>query len=278
MSDTPNTKPLCIAHRGARSLAPENTLAAARKAIGLGADMWELDVGVTADGELIAYHDDSLARTTNVEAVFPDRAPWFFTTFSLSEIKRLDAGSRYIETDPFGLIAAGEVTVAEQAALRGEPIPTLREALIFTRDHGWRVNIEIKKLPPPMGAYPVLEPVMSLIIELDMVEQVALSAFNHAELIKAKAINPAITTQALVGYSSSEPISWPTGLAVDAFNPRYTLIDRAQIRALRRAGFGVNPWTVNDEQEMERLIEAGVTGIITDFPQVMKAIWRRYDV
>ena len=67
------TRVLNIAHRGARSLAPENTLAAAQKALELGADMWELDVAMTADGELIVIHDSTLERTSNARDVFPDR-------------------------------------------------------------------------------------------------------------------------------------------------------------------------------------------------------------
>ena len=70
------SKMLNIAHRGARSLAPENTLAAARKALGCGADMWELDVGMTADGVLILIHDNTLTRTSNVLEIFPERTPW----------------------------------------------------------------------------------------------------------------------------------------------------------------------------------------------------------
>jgi len=96
---------LNIAHAGARSLAPENTIAAASKALEVGADMWELDVAVTRDGELILFHDDSLARTTDAVNRFPDRAPWTFTTFSLAEVRSLNAGSWFAETDPFGEIA-----------------------------------------------------------------------------------------------------------------------------------------------------------------------------
>src|SRR5262245_27786405 len=167
-------KPLCIAHRGASSLAPENTLASARKAFEIGADMWELDVSVTADGELVALHDDSLARTTNAGALFPDRTPWLISTFTLAEVRQLDAGSWFVETDPFGTIAARTVTPAEQKALAGQPIPTLREALLFTRDQQWRVNVEIKALIPPLIGFPVVEAVVRLIESLAMSEQVLL--------------------------------------------------------------------------------------------------------
>ena len=258
----------CIAHRGAASLAPENTLAAARKAFELGAAMWELDVSVTADGELIVLHDDSLARTTNVVTVFPERAPWPLTAFTLAEIKRLDSGSWYLDADPFGTIASGAVPAAEQAAWRGEPIPTLREALLFTREHDWRVNVEIKASLPPLDSFPVVEAVVALIEALDMVERVILSSFVHSYLPQAKALNPALPTAALIDAGET----WPEGLVVDAFHPHYTLATAEKVRALRQAGFAVHPWTVNDRLEMRRLIQAGVTGIITDFPQILKPL------
>ncbi len=147
-------RPLNIAHRGARSLAPENTLAAARKALEAGADMWELDVNVTADGELVVMHDDTLTRTTNAEALFPRRAPWRVVDFTLAEIKQLDTGGPFLAQDPFEQIGAGVISSAEQAALRGEPVPTLREALQFTADRRWRVNVEIKPLPGAMLTFP----------------------------------------------------------------------------------------------------------------------------
>ena len=99
---------LNIAHRGARSLAPENTLAAAQKGLDTGADMWELDVGMTADGALFLIHDDTLERTSNAAQVFPQRAPWRVHEFTFDEIRQLDFGSWFVEQDPFGQIAAGK--------------------------------------------------------------------------------------------------------------------------------------------------------------------------
>jgi glycerophosphoryl diester phosphodiesterase len=261
-------KPLCIAHRGASSLAPENTLASARKAFEIGADMWELDVSVTADGQLVVLHDDSLARTTNVPALFPGRAPWLISNFTLAEVKQLDAGSWFTESDPFGTIASGAVTLDEQTALRGQPIPTLEEALLFTQEHNWRVNIEVKALIPPLTGFPVIEAIVSLVESMQMTEQVLLSSFVHAYMQQAKILNPAIAAAALL----DEGEAWPTGLIVDAFHPHYTSVDPAHIQALLQTSVGVNPWTVNDPAEMKRLIAAGVTGIFTDFPQVLKQI------
>ena len=106
-----------IAHGGARSLAPENTLAAARKAHALGADLWETDAAITADGQVVLMHDDAMMRTTDVAERFPDRVPAPFSTYTLAEIRTLDAGSWFERDDPFGQVAAGAVTAAELAVL-----------------------------------------------------------------------------------------------------------------------------------------------------------------
>ena len=100
--------PLYIAHRGARSLAPENTLAAAEKAVQTGAHGWELDVQMTKDGRLAVIHDKNLDRTSNVSRLnrFADRRPWPTHKFTLEELKSLDFGSWFQETDPFGQIEA----------------------------------------------------------------------------------------------------------------------------------------------------------------------------
>lgn len=264
-----------IAHRGARSLAPENTLAAARKALEIGADLWEADVGVTADGELILFHDDSLARTTDAETRFPDRTPWAFTTFTLAEIRTLDAGTWFFETDPFGQVAAGAVSPAVQATYRSEKVPTLREALIFTRDAGWRVNLELKRLPPPLERFPVVERVLALVDELEMPpQQVILSAFNHDWLRQVQALRPDIEVQALIGYSFTAPLDWGD-LSFATYNARSTLITEERIREVTSQGIAVNLFTVNEEDDMLRFVAAGAAGLFTDFPQRLRALEQR---
>ena len=267
------TQPLNIAHRGARSLAPENTLAAARQALAVGADMWELDVSVTADGELILMHDDSLVRTTDVRQRFPDRAPWTVTTLTLAEIKQLEAGSFFVETDPFGTIAAGIIDAPTQATLRREPVPTLAEALVYTRAHHWRVNVEIKKTPPPLESFPVVEKIIKLIEHLNMPELVLLSSFEHHYLQTAKALNPHIATAALIKRPTADPLTLLQQLQCQAYHPHYKLVNATQIKALRQAGFEVNVWTVNRPEDMAYFTQAGVSGLITDFPQALPLSW-----
>lgn len=263
---------LNIAHRGARSLAPENTLAAARRALALGADLWELDVAMTADGELFVVHDDTLERTSNVAAVFPERKPWSNHLFILAEIKQLDFGTWFVETDPFKQIAAAAVTDAELASYRGEPAPTLREALVFTSDNNWRVNIELKDLTGTPGDAVVVEKTVALVDELGMAGRVLISSFNHGYIERVKAANPQITTAALVSGADPDPAALLRRLHAQAYNPKAGQIRPADISLLRDQGFDVYVWTVNDEKTMQELIDARVSGIFTDFPQLLEPL------
>jgi glycerophosphoryl diester phosphodiesterase len=266
-----------IAHRGARSLAPENTIAAARKALEVGADFWEVDVAVTADEVLILFHDDSLARTTDAEVRFPDRAPWTFTTFTSSELRSLDAGSWFLETDPFGQIAAGEVTADEQASFKGERIPTLVEALRFTQAHNWRINVELKRLPPPMDRFPVVDRALSLIEDTGIdPRHFVISSFNHDWLRQVRKRNSNIALQALIGLPQTEPQDWGT-LEFETYNARSTLTEPEQVRTLRKKRIAVNLYIVNEREEMLRFIAAGAAGLITDFPQTLAGLLKKDD-
>jgi glycerophosphoryl diester phosphodiesterase len=258
---------LNIAHRGARSLAPENTLAAAHKALALGADLWETDVLVTADEQLILMHDDTLERTTDVAARFPDRAPWSVTSFTLAEIVTLAPGTRFLETDPFGQIAAGAVTPGEQVAYICEPVPTLAEALIFTQESDWQVNLELKVIPPPLDRFPIVERVLALIDRLGIDrDRVIISSFNHDWLRRVRQLAPDLAVQALVGPLPPNPAEF------QVYNAWQQAVDEAAIRAAVDRGLSVNLYTVNEEKDMRHFIAAGVNGLFTDYPQRLGAI------
>jgi glycerophosphoryl diester phosphodiesterase len=266
------SRPLIIAHRGARSLAPENTIAAARKALELGADMWELDVGMTADGKLLVIHDSTLTRTSNAKEIFPKRRPWSLHEFTLEDLGRLDFGTWFIDEDPFGQIAAGTVSPTEAERYHGEAAPTLRQALGFTRDRNWRVNAEIKDLRGTPGDPQVVPKVVALLEELDMVDRVLVSSFNHRYLKEVRERNPGIVTGALVSKPQSDPESLLHELRAQAYHPSVSAIRRSEITRLRKEGFQVNVWTVNEPKVMKSLIKAGASGIFTDFPQLLKPL------
>jgi glycerophosphoryl diester phosphodiesterase len=234
--------------------------------------MWELDVRMTADGKLLVIHDNTLTRTSNVQQVFPERRPWSLAEFTLDEIRKLDFGTWFTKKDPFGQIAAGAVSPTEIESYLGEPAPTLREALAFTRGQDWRVNVEIKDLGHMPGDSQVVPRVLALLEEVDMVDRVLVSSFKHRYLKEIRRRNPAIATGALVNKFHADPTSLLQRLRAQAYHPSLTALRREQISRLRAHGFQVNVWTLNEPEVIRSLLGAGVTGIFTDFPQVMRPL------
>lgn len=262
-----DSKVMIIAHRGARSLAPENTISAAKRAFENHADGWELDVAMSIDGELVVLHDDTLERTSNVTEIFPDRSPWSIYDFSLEDIKKLDSGTWFVESDPFEQIAQGIVSSENIGEYKGETIPTLREALIYTKDNHWWVNIEIKDASGTLADAVIVSKVVALVEELEMQDQVLISSFNFEYLKKVKNINKDLPTGVLVNKIIMDPLALMKELDAQAFHPWMKVTYEKQVKLLLEEGYAVNVWTVNEETDMQNLIEMGVTGIFTDFPQ-----------
>ncbi len=256
-----------IAHRGARSLAPENTLAAARKAHALGADLWETDVAVTADDELVLMHDDAMTRTTYVSDIFPERVPAAFSTYSLAEILSLDAGSWFERDDPFGQVAAGAVDRQELAGYAGEKVPTLREAFELTLELDCFLNLELKTQPIPKDDFDLVSAVLSLADEVKIgADHLLFSSARLAWLKTLKQRRPDFEVQAILGLFPEDPMDFGDPF-FDTFNPRLTRVSVDQLKSQVELGLKLNPFSVNDDEMITRLIEIGVAGLITDFPQ-----------
>jgi glycerophosphoryl diester phosphodiesterase len=256
-----------IAHRGAGSLAPENTLAAARKAHALGADLWETDVAVTADDQLVLMHDDAMTRTTNVAERFPKRIPAAFSTYNLAEIRSLDAGSWFERDDPFGQVAAGAVSEEELARYRGEKVPTLREAYELTLELNWYLNLELKAQPAPKDDFDVVNAVLAQADEIGIgPENLLFSSAQHAWLKTLKQRRPEFEVQAILGLFPEGPMDFSDPF-FDTFNPSQSRLSLDQIKQQVARGLKLNPYTVNDDELIARYIEMGVAGLITDFPQ-----------
>lgn len=266
---------LVLAHRGFRGLVPENTMPAARKAFEAGADYWELDVAASSDEVLVVLHDESLERTTDARRRFPDRSPWSVYDFTFAELESLDAGSWYGETDPFGMIAAGRVGAPELASFRALRIPTLREALEYTARSGWKVNIEIKDATGKSCDAWIAERTAFLVQDLHMEDSVIISSFNHSYLIRTQKVAPRIRTAALIDRPLEDPVGTLRSLGAAALNPNVKYLDEPTVVAVRNAGLGVLVWTVNEVPDMRRLLAWGVTGLITDFPDLgLEAVGR----
>lgn len=252
-----------LAHRGARSLAPENTMAAIKKAFEIGAHGIEVDVRISADGHFILMHDPTLRRTTDVHLRFPERANDPVETFTLEELQQLDTGSWFVDSDPFGEIAAGTVSAAEAERLRGARIPRISEVLAFVKNNRWFINIEIKELPDPKRVGVLLALIDAIRLP---VTWVSISSFRHSYLRHLQEVRPEIEVNALIGESETEPQDWGN-YEFQIYNANVDLTDEIQIARALEHGCQVNLFTVNEPEQMKRFLQAGVSKIITDFPQ-----------
>ncbi|MEW2073421.1 glycerophosphodiester phosphodiesterase [Streptomyces sp. NPDC017966] len=254
-----SARPLVIAHRGASAYAPENTLAAVDKAAALGVDWVENDVQRTRDGELVVLHDDSLQRTTDVEEVFPDRAPWKVKDFTAAEIARLDAGSW------FG------------SAYAGARVPTLEQFLHRVERHRQKLLLEIKN--PQL--YPGIERQIVKVLGnegwLDrphVRNRLIVQSFSADSVRTVHDLRPAVKT----GFLGTPPVSDLPAYAdfTDQINPSHGSLSAgyvAAVHALKGAHgkpLEVCAWTVNDAAAARRVAGFGVDGIITDTPDVVR--------
>ncbi len=258
-----------IAHRGARSLAPENTLLAARVGRESGADLWETDVTVTRDGRLILFHDPTLTRCTDAARRFPNRSSYRVSEFDLMEIQALDAGSWFLEADPFRTIAGNRIHPEILAGFPRQAVPTLEQGLCWTRDHGWTINIELKCHVCGKGLeaqipLQVLETLRAVGISPD---RVVISSFNHDWLRQIRSLDANLEIQALVGDSDMNLLDFGN-YEFSAYNVHAALVHPDRIRRLKARGKKINVFTINDPNTFYRFADLGVDGIFTDFPQV----------
>ncbi|MFB9903829.1 glycerophosphodiester phosphodiesterase [Allokutzneria oryzae] len=239
-----------IAHRGASHDAPENTLAAMRLAVKARADLVETDVQRTKDGHLVLVHDTTLARTTDVEQVFPDRAPWKISEFTLAEIKRLDAGSW---KDP---------------KYRGERVPTLRELLATLA--GTRVGLLLEAKAPEL--YPGIE--HAIAEQLGRASawrgRVRVQSFNWEWIKTYRGLAP----KAVLGVLGTPEVGELAEIArySNQVNPPHASATAEYIAAVHKHGMEVNVWTVDTPDLMRTLISREVDGIITNRPDVLRAL------
>ncbi len=283
-------------HRGARGLAPENTLSAFRTALDLGVSTLELDVGLTRDGHLVITHD----RTLNADITRDARGQWLpgpgpaVHTLTLAEVQAHDVGrmkpdSRYAQGFP------------EQKAADGERIPTLAAlfALVKARgDTGTRFNIETKLSPlaPEETATPeaMVAALLALIEQHGMAPRVSIQSFDWRTLRLVQQRAPAMPTVALTSRNTLQDGggAWTAGLRLadhghsvprlvkalgaPVWSPNQNDLTQPLLAEAQALGLKVIPWTVNTPEAIERLIDWKVDGLISDHPErVLQALRRR---
>jgi len=233
--------PLIIAHRGASASAPENTLAAFQLAYDQKADGIELDVMLSADCELIVLHDEHVDRTTDGQGTV--------STMRLADLKGLNAGAK------FKMGWSGK-----------EALPLLAEVFDLVGNK-MLINVELKNLTQPFND--LTQRVISLVEKAGLEESVLLSSFNPFNLQIAKRCNPKIKRGLLTeGGKRGGLLRGVLGeaFAYDALHPYFKDVDLNLMRRLHGKRKQVNPWTVDDPQDLLRLKDLGVDMIITNDP------------
>ena len=285
---------LNIAHRGARAFAPENTLAAFQKAKNLGCQMFEMDVRMSKDGELVVHHDEQLTRCTDVKAKFPDRSTYYVADFTYDELNILDAGSWYVEQLSLPASQRQEFlqTLTDEESARfvspqdrefyasGEiRLPTIKQTLEFARQVDMMVNIELKT-QPDIGSE-LIETVVKLVEFMRLEHQILISSFDHDQLVKVRQLTKTIATAILTSDRLENLTEYLQLLDADAYHPNcYSecasngnrKLNLYGISHIRECGRYVNVWTCNNKDDMRQLIATGVTGLISDFPNRVRDV------
>lgn len=236
-------RPRVIAHRGFSAVAPENTLAAVRRAIKVGADMVEIDVGLTRDGQVVVLHDATLGRTTDGRGRLAET--------TLAEVRRLDAGSWF----------------APEFA--GEKVPTLAEVLDLVRG-AVLLDAEIKtEAVTDEAEGGIADKVLRLVRERGMFDQVIVSSFDpralvHARRLEAEARTASIYNQDL--HRGMSPIEIMTAAGSQALHVKSRKAGPEIVRETHQYDRPVAVYTINDEARMRRFIAMGVDALITDRP------------
>ncbi|MFD7298774.1 glycerophosphodiester phosphodiesterase [Streptomyces sp. NPDC059897] len=255
-----NDRTVVVAHRGASAYAPENTLPAVDRASALGISWVENDVQRTRDGVLVVLHDTTLARTTNVEQLYPNRSPWNVADFTSSELARLDAGSW------------------KGAEYAGTRIPTLHEYLRRVDRNGQKLLMEIKA--PEL--YPGIEDQIlrqlrrdGWLDSWDVKHRLIIQSFNADSVRTVHDRRPDIKT----GFLGTPAVSELPKYAkfADQINPSHTTTSADYVKAVHalKGPHGKQletyTWTVNDAQTAQKVAGFGVDGIISNAPDVVRA-------
>lgn len=248
---------LHIAHRGGALLAPENTLEAFQRAVHTHrTDMLELDVHLSRDGEVIVAHDDTLERCTDGEGPL--------AALTLAQLRKLDAGHRFTPDEGRTFPFRGQ----------GVRLPTLREVLRAFPT--LRINVELK--PDVPGAEAVLARLLTEEAALGRVclgsEQDVIAERLHEELPDACHFYPRDALAAFVlalkaGEAPPEDARFSV-LDMPLYFGEVRLVDDALLKAAAERGKWINVWTVDDPAEMDRLIQEGIGGIMTDRPDLLR--------
>ena len=239
-----------IAHRGASGYAPENTMAAFRRAVEMGAPFIETDLQITRDARVIAMHDFTLDRTTN------GKGQVHLST--LEGIRRLDAGAWFDGRGP--------------ESFAGERVPRLEEILDFAKAYDANFFLEIKS----GAARGVEHAVVAALRDRGALARVVILSFEPATLDVVHQLDSAMMTGLLCEHPSNDLVERTVRAGARQLVARGDLITTPDVEKAHRAGLQVVAWTINEPEQMRHLIATGVDGIITDYPDRLLRVLREH--
>jgi glycerophosphoryl diester phosphodiesterase len=234
--------PWVIAHRGASGGAPENTLAAFQRAVELGALFIETDLHLTRDAHFVAIHDSTLERTTNGRGSVHD--------FSLAELRQLDAGHWF------------------DREFMGERIPTLEEILSFSREHDVVFYLEVKY----NAAWGMHHALVAALHTAENAARTILISFDPSTVTAIRQLDPAIMIGLLFDDDKRDIVKTAVDAGARQICPRASVVTRELVEEAHRSDLHVATWTVNKPDQMRELAAIGVDGIMTDFPDRLRAV------
>lgn len=242
--------PILVGHRGAGGTAPENTVAAFKDGRASGADFIEIDVQLSADGVPFLFHDDTPARTTDVEEVFPGRATDPITSFTWTELQQLDAGSFFDER------------------FIGERIPHLDDAVaVATRTTG--VYIEIKNPRNSPGIEQLVadelrdDPAWQKLVAADGVQVIGFDAASNRRFAE---LAPEVPLQQLTGAVPGAAVLAEWATYADSVGANYRPLTAQDVTRVKSAGLVMSVYTVNSPEAVQAVVDLGVDAVTTDFP------------
>lgn len=286
---------LNIAHRGYRGKFDENTMLAFKKAIEYNADGIETDIQLSKDGIPIIIHDETLDRTTNGHGFVNDYTIDELKIFRTKSVPKIQAikdialeKNELLKSTNSGEIAnienrrngdfkIGKYTLKEVEYFEstiGEEIPTLRELLeLFSNSNLKILNLELKN---SVIEYKGLEEkVLRMVDEFNLRDRVIISSFNHLSLLKIRELegNKKTVLGALTETTLANVPQYLKSISVECYHPYFlSILNKEYIKEIKNAGIIVNPYTVNNIEDMKKVIKAGVNGIITNEVEILNAL------
>lgn len=247
-----------IAHRGANKKAPQNTLPAFITAINEGTDGFETDVHLTKDGIPVICHNYTIDATSDGRGEV--------TSYKLDELKQFDFGSYFSED------------------FKGTPLPTLDEFLdVTSKSDAEIINIELK-CPRDNNIAHLVEATLDSVKKHGCLDRVIISSFSPDVLVTVKKIDARCKTAFLYPIGSPSvcrlvlyPFFMVKKIGCDIIHPAHIVVTKNLVKAAHKLGIKVNVWTVNDKSLIEKMLDCGVDGLITDKPLETREIVDEYD-